>query len=68
MELIVEKIDGFSKVFDFILNEKLEDSEKHEWNAVQIDNEWFFIEPNEDSTKWTGKCWYFYNYQKYESK
>ena len=32
------------------------------------DNEWFFIEPNEDSTKWTGKCWYFYNYQKYEFK
>ena len=32
------------------------------------DNEWFYIEPNEDSTKWTGKCWYFYNYQKYEFK
>ena len=30
------------------------------------DNDWFFIEPNEDCTKWKGKCWYFYNYQKYE--
>ncbi len=32
------------------------------------DNEWFFIEPNEDSTKWKGTCWYFYNYIKYEFK
>ena len=44
LELIVEKIDGFSKVFDFILNENLEDSEKHEWNAVHIEEEWYLID------------------------
>jgi len=32
------------------------------------DNEWFQIEPNEEGTKWTGKCWHFHNYQKYEFK
>lgn len=32
------------------------------------DNEWFNLEPNDDGTKWTGKCWHFYNYQKYEFK
>ena len=30
------------------------------------DNEWFEIAPNDDFTKWEGKCWYFYNYKKYE--
>ncbi len=30
------------------------------------DNEWFQIEPNSDGTKWKGKCWYYYNFQKYE--
>ncbi len=30
------------------------------------DNEWFQIEPNNDGTKWKGKCWYYYNFQKYE--
>ena len=44
MELIVERIGGYSKGFNFKLSENIEDSEKHEWNAVQIDNEWFFIE------------------------
>ena len=44
LELIVEKIEGFSKVYDFILNENLEDSEKHEWNAVNIEEEWYLIE------------------------
>ena len=29
------------------------------------DNEWFEITPNSDSTKWKGKCWYYYNFQKY---
>ena len=32
------------------------------------DNEWFEIAPNDDFTKWEGKCWYFYNYKKYEFK
>jgi ufm1-conjugating enzyme 1 len=30
------------------------------------DNEWFQVEPNADGTKWKGKCWYYYNFQKYE--
>ena len=30
------------------------------------DNDWFQIEPNSDGTKWKGKCWYYYNFQKYE--
>ena len=44
LELIVERIGGYSKGFNFKLSENIEDSEKHEWNAVQIDNEWFFVE------------------------
>ena len=32
------------------------------------DNELFYIGQNEDSTKWTGKWWYFYNYPKYVFK
>ena len=30
------------------------------------DNEWFQVEPNSDGTKWTGKCWSYYQFQKYE--
>lgn len=30
------------------------------------DNEWLRIESNADGTKWNGKCWFYYNYQKYE--
>ena len=30
------------------------------------DNEWFQVEPNSTGTKWKGKCWYYYNFQKYE--
>ena len=47
LELTAERIEGFSKVFNFNLEEKieyLEDSEKHEWNAVQIENEWYLID------------------------
>ncbi len=44
LELIVERIGGYSKGFNFNLGETIEDSEKHEWNAVQIDKDWFFIE------------------------
>ena len=44
LELTVERIGGYSKGFNFKLTENIEDSEKHEWNAVQIDKEWFFIE------------------------
>ena len=45
LELTIERIGGFSKGFNFNLCETLEDSEKHEWNAVNIDEEWYFIEP-----------------------
>lgn len=30
------------------------------------DNEWFEVNPDESGLKWKGKCWYFYNYDKYE--
>lgn len=30
------------------------------------DNEWFQIEPENNGKNWKGKCWYFYNFQKYE--
>ena len=42
--LTIERIGGFSKGFNFKLGENIEDSEKHEWNAVQIDGDWYFIE------------------------
>ena len=45
LELTVERICGFSKVFNFNLGDTIEDSEKHEWNAVNIDEEWYLIEP-----------------------
>jgi ufm1-conjugating enzyme 1 len=32
----------------------------------QEDNEWFQVEPNSEGTKWKGKCWIYYNFQKYE--
>ena len=44
LELKVERIGGYSKGFNYKLTTNIEESEKHEWNAVQIDNEWFFIE------------------------
>ena len=44
LELTVERIGGFSKGFNFKITEEIEDSEKHEWNAVQIEDDWFFIE------------------------
>jgi hypothetical protein len=44
LDLTVERIGGFSKGFNFNLGETIEDSEKHEWNAVKIDEEWYFIE------------------------
>jgi len=30
------------------------------------DNEWFQITPDDTGIKWVGRCWYFYNFQKYE--
>lgn len=30
------------------------------------DNDWFRLQPNPEGTKWTGKCWYYYNHVKYE--
>ena len=44
LELKVERIGGYSKGFNFKLTKNIEESEKHEWNAVQINNDWFFIE------------------------
>ena len=34
------------------------------------DQDWFEINPvdNSKGIKWSGKCWYFYNFQKYEFK
>lgn len=53
---------------------KWEERLKEEYSALiayvrmnqEEDNEWFEIEPNADNTKWKGRCWYFYNFQKYE--
>ena len=42
--LTIERIGGFSKGFNFNLGESIDDSEKHEWNAVQINGDWYFIE------------------------
>jgi len=30
------------------------------------DNDWFQIESNADGTRWSGKCWFIHDYQKYE--
>ena len=57
-------------------DEKWNERQKEEYIALveymkilkEDDNEWFYIEPNDNSTKWSGKCWFFYNYQKYEFK
>jgi ufm1-conjugating enzyme 1 len=32
------------------------------------DSEWFEVNPDNSGIKWSGKCWYFYNFQKYEFK
>eukprot|EP01116_Phalansterium_solitarium_P025291 TRINITY_DN958_c2_g1_i1.p2 TRINITY_DN958_c2_g1~~TRINITY_DN958_c2_g1_i1.p2 ORF type:complete len:177 (-),score=43.78 TRINITY_DN958_c2_g1_i1:218-748(-) len=32
----------------------------------EADNDWFTLESNKQGTRWTGKCWYIYNYLKYE--
>jgi len=29
-------------------------------------NDWFHLESNKSGTRWTGKCWYIYNFLKYE--
>jgi len=29
-------------------------------------NDWFTLESNKSGTRWTGKCWYIYNFLKYE--
>ena len=47
LELTSERIEGFSKVYNFNFDEiieNIEESEKHDWNAVQIDNEWFLLD------------------------
>jgi len=31
-----------------------------------MDNDWFRVESNKEGTKWTGKCWFIHNYEKYE--
>lgn len=45
LELKVERIEGFSKGFAFNLNDNNEDCLKHEWNAIEIENEWYLIDP-----------------------
>ncbi|EGG17031.1 ubiquitin-like post-translational modifier [Cavenderia fasciculata] len=35
-------------------------------NNKQADNDWFTIESNPLGTRWTGKCWYIYEFRKYE--
>ncbi|TYZ56930.1 hypothetical protein PybrP1_001913, partial [[Pythium] brassicae (nom. inval.)] len=32
----------------------------------EADNDWFTIESNKTGTRWTGKCWSFYNGLRYE--
>eukprot|EP01117_Protostelium_nocturnum_P006831 TRINITY_DN2451_c0_g5_i1.p1 TRINITY_DN2451_c0_g5~~TRINITY_DN2451_c0_g5_i1.p1 ORF type:complete len:154 (+),score=33.43 TRINITY_DN2451_c0_g5_i1:124-585(+) len=32
----------------------------------EADNDWFILEANKTGTRWTGKCWYIYNFLKYE--
>ena len=44
LNLIVEKIVGHSKGFNFELTDKFEESETHAWNAIQINKVWYFIE------------------------
>ena len=47
LELTTERIEGFSKGYNFNFDEtieNIEESEKHDWNAVQIENEWFLID------------------------
>ena len=44
LNLIVEKIHGHSKGFNFELTDKFEESESHAWNAVKINGVWYFIE------------------------
>ena len=64
--LTIERIGGFSKGFNFNLGETIDDSEKHEWNAVQIDGDWYFIEStwgagfSSDQKKFTKKFTPYY--------
>eukprot|EP01118_Nematostelium_gracile_P011739 TRINITY_DN4215_c0_g2_i1.p1 TRINITY_DN4215_c0_g2~~TRINITY_DN4215_c0_g2_i1.p1 ORF type:complete len:202 (+),score=58.72 TRINITY_DN4215_c0_g2_i1:93-608(+) len=32
----------------------------------EADNDWFQLESNKTGTRWTGKCWYIYNFLRYE--
>lgn len=32
------------------------------------DSEWFEVNPDDKGLKWSGTCWYYYNFQKYEFK
>ena len=32
----------------------------------EAENDWFEIEANKTGTRWTGKCWFLYNFNKYE--
>ena len=45
LELKVETIEGFSKGYVFNLSDNNEDCQKHEWNAIEIDNEWYLVDP-----------------------
>ena len=44
LDLIVEMIGGYSKGFNYEITDKFEESESHAWNAIKINEEWYFIE------------------------
>ena len=44
LDLIVEKIGGYSKGFNYEITDKFEESESHAWNAININKDWYFIE------------------------
>ena len=45
LNLNVEIVEGFAKEYSFNISESSEDSEKHDWNAIQIEKEWYLIDP-----------------------
>ena len=44
LHLIVKIISGYAKGFNYEITDKLEESERHGWNAVNINNIWYFVE------------------------
>ena len=44
LDLNAEVIEGFSKEYSFNISENSEDSEYHQWNAIQIEKEWYLVD------------------------